>query len=315
MKLKLIPILTLVMASSLTRVGAQEPVTVAVYDFRPTGGPVRDDGPKITALVTTDLSGEPSIALIERAQLTKALNEQAFGASGMVNSDVAAKIGQLTGAKVLVAGQVFRTSQDHLVIVANVIGTETARLFTARVEGGAAGDLVQMTSDLSGKIVQIISTQMTNLVAAPEEAREKRLERIVKTITGKNRPTVSVDIQFFGDNRHWRDDWADDEFGAILLKAGFTVLDGRSDRKPDIEISGNGSTGDGIQRGDFVSRVSSIEIKMRDRRSGEIIGFDRQESIATGIGANIVGKASHDKAVDELAERILPLLANWNPSK
>ena len=317
MKSKFIPIFTLAFIACLIPRGeAQSPVTVAVYDFRPTGGPVRDDGPKVTALVTVDLSAEPSIALIERAQLTKALSEQAFGASGMVNSDVAAKIGQMTGAKVLVAGEVFRTSEDHLVIVAHVIGTETARLFAARVEGGSSGDLVRLSSDLSAKIVQIINTQMTNLVAAPEETHEKRLERIVNSITGKNRPTVSVNIDFFADNgRHWRDDWADDEFGAVLLKAGFTVVDGRSDRKPDVEIFGNGSIGDGIQRGDFVSRVSSIEVKMRDRRAGEIIGFDRQESIATGIGPNIVGKASHDKAVDALAERILPVLAQWNSTK
>lgn len=201
-----------------------------------------------------------------------------------------------------------KTGDNHSIIVANIIGTETGRLFADKVEG-AADNLTELTSDLSQKISQTISAQVTNLVAAAEESHAERIDRIIKSIKGKNRPTVSVNITFFAGQGHWRDDWADDEFGAVFLKAGFPVLDDKSDRKADIEITGNASANSGPQRGDFVSSTSSIEIKIRDRLTGEIIGFDRQDSAVTGVGKQIVDKASHDKAVDELAARILPLLA------
>jgi hypothetical protein len=94
------------------------------------------------------------------------------------------------------------------------------------------------------------------------------------------------------------------------MEAGFTVLDDKSDRKADIEIIGDCSGGNGPQRGDLITRIFAIEVKIRDRRTGDIIGIDRQESAVTGIGSEgVVGRAAHIKGVDELAERVLPLLA------
>ena len=40
----------------------------------------------VTTLVTADLTTETNLVLLERAELTKALNEQAFGVSGLVSS-------------------------------------------------------------------------------------------------------------------------------------------------------------------------------------------------------------------------------------
>ena len=317
MKLKFVPLLAWVIAGFIARAGAQLPVTVAVYDFTPTGTPVRDDGPKITALLTADLSSEPGLAMIERAQLTKALNEQALGLSGMVNSDVAAKIGQITGAKILVAGQVFRTDEKHLVIIANIIGTETARMFAEKVEGATAGDLPKLTSELSKKIASTISEQLTNLIVVTEP-REERFERIVKAIKGKNRPSVSVRIIYprpAKDGQFRRSVTAEGEFGAILLKAGFTVVDDNSDHKPDIEIDGLVDISDGPRRGNLVSSSAVIELKIQERRSGNLLAFDRQECSATDIGAPTAGRMAQVNAVDGLAERVLPLLGQSDSTK
>src|SRR5262249_23167758 len=96
------------------------PLTVAVYDFTDTDKKAGAMGAKVTALVTADLAADTNFVMLERAELNKALSEQAFGVSGMVSSDAAAKIGQITGAKVLVAGQVIKTDGNHLVVVANI---------------------------------------------------------------------------------------------------------------------------------------------------------------------------------------------------
>jgi TolB-like protein len=293
------------------RVAAQSPLTVAVYDF--TGGSdAAEYGGKVTTLVTANLTAETNLVMVERAELDKALSEQAFGVSGMVSSDAAAKIGQITGARVLVVGQVIKTGENHLVIVAEIIGTETARLFAPKVDG-PADNLLELTSELSRKIARTINDQATNLVMPAEESHEVRLERIVKGISGTNRPTVSVRItQYNRYGQRWPDGLVENEFGVILQKAGFKVVDENSDQKPDIEITGEAVTNWGEatpRRGGLLSINSSIDLKIHERKTGKIIAFDRQESTATGVGEVVVDKMAQVNAVDALAERILPLLA------
>jgi len=303
-KIRFIP--ALFFAGMLACAGAQTPLTVAVCDFKGYDQ-ARNLGSKVTPLVTANLSTGTNLVLVERAELNQALNEQAFGISGMVNSDTASKIGQIAGVKVLVAGEVMKTGDDHLVIVADIIGTETGRLFADKVEG-TADHLVDLTSDLSRKITQTINDQTTNLIIAVQESNEERLERIIANINDTNRPTVLVNIHA-PPGRSPPSATPTDEFGRILLKAGFPVVDKNSDRKPDIEITGVIDCSRGPRRADLYSFQAVIELKIQNRRTGNIIDFDRQESTAadaTRVGAS---RSAQINAVDALAERILPLLA------
>ncbi len=104
----------------------------------------RDLGPQIATLVNANLSAEPNLITVERAELDKALGEQELGLSGTVTPDSAAKVGHLTGAKVLVTGRVFKTDTE-LFIVAKIIGTETSRVYGELVKGGVDAPI----SDLS----------------------------------------------------------------------------------------------------------------------------------------------------------------------
>jgi hypothetical protein len=295
----LAPLLTFALAHAA-------PLTVAVYDFKGDGG-AASYGNNVTTLVTADLTAETNLVMLERAELTKALNEQAFGISGLVSSEAAAKIGQITGAKVLVAGQVMKIDGNHLVIVATVIGTETGRLFADKVEG-AADNLSGLTSELSRKIAQTIGDQTTNLITAVQESSAERLERIIKSINGTNRPSVSLNI-FYSRGKGRHGETAEAEFGLILLKAGFAVVDDNSDRKPDIEITGLDDTSAGSRQGELFSYRAVIELKIQERRTGNIIGFDHQESTAIDTAKSGADKSSQINAVDALAERVLPLLA------
>jgi len=299
-----IPFLTLLLAGVLAHAASPSALTVAVYDFK---GDNRFEslGVKVTTLVAANLTTETNLALVERANLKKALNEQAFGVSGMVSPETASAIGQITGVKVLVAGQVMKTGDNHLVIVANIIGTETGRLFSDKVEG-SADRLMDLTSTLSRKIAQTINAQTTNLIMVAQESRAERLERIVKSITGTNRPSVSLGILL---KNGWGSATTTGEFGIILLKAGFKVVDGKSDRKPDLEITGTINNSAGPRHGDLYSYGAVIELKVVDRRTGNILAFDRQESIASDATAMSANRSAQASAVDALAERVLPLLA------
>src|ERR1035441_4960905 len=100
-------------ASGVAANKPQSALTVAVYDFTEPDKDPAGYGTKVTALVTADLTVETNLVMVERAGLKKVLGEQAIGVSGLVTSDTAAKIGQITGAKVLVSGQVINAGGTH----------------------------------------------------------------------------------------------------------------------------------------------------------------------------------------------------------
>jgi len=283
-------------------------LTVAVYDFQgETDAAVY--GRKVTSLVTADLAMRTNLIMLERADLEKALREQAFGASGMVSSDAAAKIGQMTGAKVLVAGQVITLGNNRLTLIGNIIGTETGRLFAAKVDG-PADHLMELTAELGAKISKTIIAESNNLVSQAEESHAQRVRRILESIKGTNRPSVSVSIIYSNEyGGRWHDNPAEYEFSAVLLKAGFPVMDEHSDSKPDIEITGDAGDNFGSPQGDLISGHAAIELKIQERRTGRIIAFDHQEATGTGIGKSTASMLSHSNCADDLAERILPLLA------
>jgi hypothetical protein len=97
--------------------------------------------------------------------------------------------------------------------------------------------------------------------------------------------------------------------GMILQKAGFMVVDGDSERKPDVVITGLVVVDGNSPRGGLHTTHAVIEMKVQERRTGLIIALDRQESVA--INPTLMGaqRAAEALAVDELAARFLPLLA------
>src|SRR5690242_4816407 len=145
MKTKLISLVTLLtVLGNVTSPAAQDVLTVAVFDFESKDEAVRDFGPKVATLINAALSAEPQLITVERAELEKVLGEQELGLSGTVSTDTAAKVGHLTGAKVLVTGRVFKADKE-LIVVAKVIGTETSRVYGEMVKGPASASI----SDLS----------------------------------------------------------------------------------------------------------------------------------------------------------------------
>jgi TolB-like protein len=305
MKIKISLITALFLTGALAY-AAPPSVTVAVYGFVGDGH-VRGYPGTVTTLVTADLATETNLILVERAQLMGALGEQALGVSGMVSPDTAAKIGQITGAKILVGGQVIKIGDNHLAVVASIIGTETGRLFADKVEG-PMDNLTQLTFDLSQKIAQTISDQTTNLITAPQETEEERLDRIIASLSGTNRPSVSVTINWPQGKRRPNVP-AETEFARILLKAGFTVVDGRSDNKADIEITGMSDGDNAPNQSEMFSFQVVIELKVQERETGKIIAVEHQPASATDATQAGANRAAIVNAVDKLAEQVLPLLA------
>jgi len=168
-------------------------LTVAVYDF--TGDPDAASYVKnVTTLVTVNLTTETNLVLLERATLAKALQEQALGISGMVSSDAAAENRQITGAKVLVAGQVVKTGDNHLVLIADIIGTETGRLFVAK-GGRCGGQIDDIDRRVEPQNRADHQRSSANLTAATPRNQRRTPGANHQRHHRHNRPSVSVSIR------------------------------------------------------------------------------------------------------------------------
>lgn len=284
---------------------AGDVLTVAVFDFQSTDESVRDLGPKVATLINANLSTEPQIITVERAELQKALGEQELSLSGTVSPDSAAKVGQLTGAKVLITGRVFKADSE-LLIVAKIIGTETSRVYGELVKGGEHASISDLSADLAKKIATDV-TQKGDTLVAKVQTREELIAKIKKALGDKPLPSVSVNIheQHFG--QRVIDPAAETELGSILQDCGFKLIDSSSTNRADVEITGDAFSAYGMQKGNLISCTSRVEVKVHNQ-NGDLITVDRQSSVGVDIAEQTAAKTALQNAATQLAERLLPKL-------
>jgi TolB-like protein len=284
-----------------------QPLTVAIFDFESKDEAVRDLGPKVSTLLNANLSAQADIITVERAELEKVLGEQELGLSGTVSPDTAAKVGHLTGAKVLVTGRVFKADKE-LILVAKVIGTETSRVYGEMVKGASASSITDLSGELAKKIATTV-TQKGDTLVAKVESREDRIAAIKKSLKQGKLPAVSVKI----GERHFGqpviDPAAETELGLILKECGFTLVDDKSPQKADVEITGEAFSALGLRKGNLISCKARVEVKA-SKRTGEVLAVDRQTSVAVDIAEQTAAKTALQNAATELAERLLGKLAN-----
>ena len=95
--------------------------------FQERGRDTKDQGSKVTDLLFAKLAADPALMLVDREDIQKVLDEQELNLSGLVNPQQATKVGQLTGAKLLITGSVLQVD-NSVYLVAKIIGTETSRV-------------------------------------------------------------------------------------------------------------------------------------------------------------------------------------------
>lgn len=281
-------------------------LTVAVFDFESKDEAVRDLGPKVATMVSATLSANPAVITVERQELEKALGEQEMGLSGTISPDTAAKVGQLTGAKVLVTGRVFKVDNQTM-IVAKVIGTETSRVYGQMVSGKPADSIVDLSAQLAEKIGATVAEKSSTLTAKVE-TREERIAKLKQAMEGKKLPVVAVKIS----EQHYGpaiiDPAAETELSLFLQQCGFKLADANSKDKPTVEITGEAFSAAGMRKGNLISCKSRIEIKVREVASGNIMAVDRQTSVGVDIAEQTAAKTALENAAATLAERLLPKL-------
>lgn len=287
--------------------GAAAPMSVAAFDPETADPGLKSETGNIAVLLTTYLAGEPGVMLVERQQLDSVLGEQSLGASGLVGSAGAARVGQLTGAKVLVLSRVFTQGRD-LVIVSKVIGSETGRVFAATATLPAASKRAEALKAFATQLAGTVEKHASELVAPPEGGTE-RLGRLAKLVAGQKLPTVSVSISEQHLARRVTDPAAETEVAKTLGELGFVLYVPGAPTEPEYRIIGEAFSEPALRRGDFVSSRARVEIKVVESATGRILLQDRQTEIAVDLAEAVAAKTALQKAGCVLADRIVAALA------
>ena len=291
------------------------PITAAILDFEAGDG---DMGKQISAALAALLTDTKEIKLVDRASMTKVLDEHALNLTGLVESDKAITIGKLVGAKILITGKVFTLGKDTYV-TAKIIGTETSLVEGVLVKGKENDDVGTLVAALSEKLNKQLVESGPKLVAQPEAA-DVKLEAIKAKLAKLQKPTVIVSVkeEHHGEARRAIDPAAETEIRSLLQNCGFTVI-GPEDAKSanaEYDVIGEAFSEFSARIGNLISCAARAEITIKSRSDGKIIFSSKATTRAADLGENIAGKTALQKAGHTLGvevldsfSKILPLIA------
>jgi hypothetical protein len=282
-------------------------LATAVFDVEAADPSLKTEAGNISALLGGFLSTEESIIMVERQQLESVLSEQSLGAAGFVASDGAAKIGQLTGAKVIVLSRMFRQDRNST-LMAKIVGTETGRVFAEVTTLSPGEKQNEALQSFAHKIASIIRQHSDDLVAKPELS-DDRAARLLKLMNGRAPVTVSVSIAEQHISHRLVDPAAETEIASILGQAGFVLVGNGANPPANYRIVGEGISESSVHRGDFISCSARVEVKVLEAISGRILLQDRQTEVAVAGTESIAAKTALQKAGAILAERIVTRFA------
>ncbi len=282
-------------------------MVVAILPFATSGEELADMGADVPTLFHAFLSKEPSLVLVERAEVDKALSEIELGLTGLVDPATAAKVGHLIGAQVLVTGRIFPV-RNELVIVAKTISVETGRVYGATQSMPMSGSIVETSRQLAVSVRDTILSKRDTLVAKAEPHQDL-IAKLRPHVEGVRLPTVTVTIGERSVGRGVPDPVAETEIARVLHALGFRVLDAATTREtPEVEITGEAFSEFGMRKGHLVSSKGRVEVRTVRPRQGEIVFVDHAVAVAVDLSPEIAGKKAIAKAASQLVERLVPAL-------
>ena len=274
----------------------------AILPFAESGAGVKGYGEKVSGILFAELVTNNKLVLVDRAELKKTLEEIELNLSGVVKPSEAIKVGQFTGAKVIISGTVIEAGSS-IYLVAKIIGTETTRVLGASVKGDIDDELGPLVKQLAMKVSETVEKQADKLVA--EEVKiENRIKAIKKALGKRKRPSVRFEIEERHVGRATVDPAAQIELGMLFKETGFAVLDGDSVEKADVTIKGEGLSEFAMRRGNLVSVKGRLELKAIDNKTNRVIAIDRQNTVTVDLTEQIAGKNALQEAAALIAERM-----------
>ena len=268
---------------------------------------MRDFGAKVSDILFAKLAVRPELFLVDRTDLKKILGELELNISGVVKPNEANKIGQMTGAKILVSGSVIQVDKKTY-LVAKIVGTETSRILAASVDGKTSDELAPLVEKLAEQVADVIAKKGDQLVAKTV-TKTDRIAALKMKLKG-DRPALWVKIEERHIGAVKIDPAAETEIGRYAKETGFALIDTEEGlrSKADVLIVGEAFSETAARHGNLISVKARVELKAIDRKTDKIIAVDRQTALVVDLTENIAAKAAIAEAAAILAERILPKL-------
>lgn len=284
----------------------------ALFPFEERGAAVKDFGVKTMDLLFAKLAANPELYLVDRADLKKTLQELELNLSGAVKAGEANKVGQLTGAKLLVTGSVFQVDKK-IYLVAKIIGTETSRTAGVSVDGKSNDEFGPLVEKLAGQLSEAIRKNADKLVAKAASTKD-RLAALQKALKKGDRPSLLIQVSERHIGAPRIDPAAEIELTRFAKETGFMVLDAEEAARgaADILIKGEGFSETVARNGGLITVRARVEIKATERKTGKVLAVDRQTAVVVDLGEQIGGKKALQEAAAMIAERILPKLVKAN---
>lgn len=127
------------------RIGVADMKTVAVVDFTDVRGNKTELGRFLAEEVSVALLTAPTgLQLVDRAHLSKILEETKLGESGIVDPETAKELGRIAGVDIIITGTI-TPLEETVRLTVKVLATETASLITGdRVSLSATGPIREL---------------------------------------------------------------------------------------------------------------------------------------------------------------------------
>lgn len=277
---------------------------VAVLRFEERGQGVMGQGAAVADLIFARLVSQPDLLLVERSDLQKSLDELQLNASGAARPESAARVGQLTGAKVLIAGSVFRVDKK-VYLTAKIIGTETSRVLGASVDGPADGELGVLADRLAGDVHKVLTENIAKVLPEPVLAVD-RAAALQKKLGDRLRPSVTIRATVANDTSSP----AVVEVARLAKAAGFEVLDLAAGPPAAVEFELSVTAEPAAPIGKLVPAKARVEAKVVERSTGKVLVADRQTALKVDLTPTLAAKAAVEEAAAVLAERALEKLVS-----
>lgn len=286
----------------------QSAVPLAILPFEEKGAGVKDLGTQVADLLFAKLSAKDDLILVDRADLVRTLKELELGLSGAVRKESAPRVGQLTGARLLLSGSVLQADKRRY-LIAKLVSVETGRIVGLTVDAPSSGELGTLVTQLSDKVADKLAHPPEGLLPKPEK-KEDKMTALSRRLGKEKRPALWINIKETSAARPAPDPAAQTEMVHLAKAVGFEVVDAEEGAKGQAQvlITGEGLSEFGSRHGGLVTVKARLEVKAVDRISGKVIAMERQTALVVDSTEQLAGKAALQQAADAIAHRLLPKL-------
>lgn len=131
----------------------EQPLTIAVSNFVTKGGTTDQQwiGNSCIEAITSKLTGQKNVKVVERQYLSKIVDEMKLQASGLVDENTAVEIGNLVAVKYFVFGSA-TISESNLMLRVRIVDVATSQVKSSPEVSGSVNDIFKLQNELTQKI-------------------------------------------------------------------------------------------------------------------------------------------------------------------